>query len=109
MILNERNAACQIMAQSIFSRDRLWDNLITQRIKSEEMTTLKELAEKNDSSKDCLYALGSAEPLKTAKIASQSLYTRVHGLCLRETFLDPHLEPICHDSRCSSNRFSCLE
>lgn len=87
MSLNERNAACQITAQSIFSRDHLWDNLITQKIKSEEMTTLKELAEENDCSKDCLYALGSAEPLKTTKIASQSLCTWVHGLCFRGNIL----------------------
>lgn len=33
--------------------------------------------------------------LEIPKQMSQSLYTKVAGLTLWETFLDPHLEPIC--------------
>lgn len=67
------------------------------------MLALKELTEEDDPAKECLYMPSALQNhLELPKYMSQNLYTSVDGLNFWETFPDPHLEQICHDSRCIS-------
>ena len=69
------------------------------------MLALKELTEEDDSAKYVSMPSALQNHLELPKYTSQSLYIRVDGLYFWETFLDPHLEQICHASTCSSKGF----